>query len=238
MGFGLLLFGYFTITVASVGMGDFRFIAYLLGGMLCAMATARLKAYNPRFLLTLCLAVVYGILGLYDGFAMLDNTFLWGILPIGGVLNSVVDAVTLLVNIAFHFTMLWSIMELAHSLGMTKLKARTTRNLFFVVVYGIGEAVMITYPRIAELENQMFPRILLLYLLVCYLLNAWLLFSCYQSICPAGEEFGKPAKPSRFAFVNKLNQKFDEKATRALREQMEYQAEKQAKRQNKKKKKK
>lgn len=238
MGFGLLLCGYFTITLASVGMGDYRFLAYLLGGWLCVSATAKLKAYNPRFLLPLGVSVAYMALGIYDGFVMLDTTFLWGLMPINHVLDTVIDVLKLVINLALHGTMLWSIIELTHSLGMDKLRTRAIRNLISMVIYFIGEIVVLTVPAAATLENQAIPRLLLLYLLVCYLLNSWLLFSCYQNICPAGEEYGKPSKPSRFAFINKLNDKFDEKAARAMREQMAYQAEKQAKRQSKKKKKK
>ena len=219
MGFGLLLCGYFTITLASVGMGDYRFLAYLLGGWLCVSATAKLKAYNPRFLLPLGVSVAYMALGNH-------------------VLDTVIDVLKLVINLALHGTMLWSIIELTHSLGMDKLRTRAIRNLISMVIYFIGEIVVLTVPAAATLDNQAIPRLLLLYLLVCYLLNSWLLFSCYQNICPAGEEYGKPSKPSRFAFINKLNDKFDEKAARAMREQMAYQAEKQAKRQSKKKKKK
>ena len=68
-----------------------------------------------------------------------------------------------------------------------------------------------------------------------YVLNVFLLHSCYQAICPAGEENGKAAKPSRFAFVNRLNQKFDEKSAKALQENLDYRAEKQKRREERKK---
>ncbi len=238
MGFGLLLLGYFTVTMASVGMGDYRFIAYLLGGMACVAATYKLKAYNPRFLLTLITSVAYLCLGVFDGLVMMDTIFLWGILPVEGVIPTVVDVATLVVNLALHVTMLWSIAELAHAVEIVKIKTRAIQNLVAIAIYAIGEEVIIAFPAVANLENQAIPRLLLLYLLVCYLLNAWLIFSCFRYICPEGEEQGKPHKPSRFAFVNKLNDKFDEKAERALREQMEYQAGKQAERERKRKKKK
>ena len=52
-------------------------------------------------------------------------------------------------------------------------------------------------------------KTLLLFLLVGYLLVSMLLFRCYQHICPEGEEYGKPRKPSRFAFVNRMRAKAD-----------------------------
>lgn len=236
MGFGLLLCGYFTVTIASVGMGDFRCIAYLLGGILCLKATSLLKAYNPRFLWTLGTSVAYLVLGVYEGINLLDTTFLWGLIPESSTLTLITDILKLVLNLALHGTLLWSVLELTYTLHLDKLKERTIRNLIAMALYAIGEVVIWAVPSLTHLENQAIPRLLLLYLLICYLLNSWLLYSCYQSICPAGEENGKPSKPSRFAFINKLNAKFDEKAERAMREQMEYQAEKQRKKQKKKKK--
>jgi hypothetical protein len=40
-------------------------------------------------------------------------------------------------------------------------------------------------------------------------------YSCFSAICPQGEEFGKPSKPSRFRFMNELNRKLDEKNEQA-----------------------
>ena len=57
--------------------------------------------------------------------------------------------------------------------------------------------------------------VLFLYLLVVYLLNAICFYGCFSSICPQGEEFGKPSKPSRFKFVNEMNRKLDEKNEQA-----------------------
>lgn len=237
MGFGLLLCGYFAVTVTSVGMGDYRCIAYLLGGILCLKATSLLKAYNPRFLWPLGASIAYLLLGIYEGLDLLDTTFLWRFMPTNATLTLVVDILKLTLNLFFHVGMLWSVLELASSLEIEKIKTAAIRNLIAMGIYAVGEIVILAFPTVAALENQAIPRLLLLYLLVCYLLNSWLLFSCYRNICPAGEENGSPAKPSRFAFVNRLNAKFDERAERAMREQMAYQAEKQAKREQKKKKK-
>ena len=51
--------------------------------------------------------------------------------------------------------------------------------------------------------------------LVVYLLNSMFFYSCFSAICPKGEEFGKPSKPSRFKFMNELNRKLDEKNEQA-----------------------
>ena len=46
----------------------------------------------------------------------------------------------------------------------------------------------------------------------------------------SGEEMGKARTTSRFGFVNRMNDKFDERSARALRESLEYSAQKQAER--------
>ena len=52
-------------------------------------------------------------------------------------------------------------------------------------------------------------------MLVVYLLNSFCFYGCFSAICPAGEEFGKPSKPSRFKFINDINRKLDEKNEQA-----------------------
>ena len=52
-------------------------------------------------------------------------------------------------------------------------------------------------------------------MIVVYFLNSLFLHGCFRHICPAGEEFGKPTKPSRFKFINDINQKLDAKNEQA-----------------------
>lgn len=237
MGFGWLLGGYFAITMMSVGMGEYSFAAYLLGGMLCGAAAYRLKAYNPRFVWTVGVASAYILLGLYQGFAFLDNWFYWGVMPVGRTVEIAEQSITLILLLALHVAILWAVAELANHLGLVDLKSRAIRNAVYMGIYGVGEVVILAVPAVAQVENQIIPRLLLLYLLLGYILNAWLLWGCYQNICPAGEEHGTPTKRSRFAWVNRLNDKFDERSEKALREKLDYAAERRAQRAKKKKKK-
>ena len=60
-----------------------------------------------------------------------------------------------------------------------------------------------------------------------------IIYSCYNNICPVGEEMGKERKPSRFKFVNEMRRKVQEREERAVRESLEYIKEKQEKKQQK-----
>ena len=48
------------------------------------------------------------------------------------------------------------------------------------------------------------------------------LLRAYRMICPAGEEENAPRKRSRFALINRINDKLEERSKRALEESMEY----------------
>ena len=230
MGFGLLLCGYFILTMMSVGMADYAFAAYLIGGVVTYMAAQRLKDYNPRFLWTAITAIVYVVLSLYGGLTFVENTFLLGVVPVGGVFSRVASIVLTVAEISLHASILWSVLELGIELSIEKIKVQSVRDMILTGLWAIATVVLILFPRVAEYENQTITKLVFLFQLICYVLNAWLLYSCFVNICPAGEENGAPRKRSRFAFVNKINDKLDAKAAKALQESLDYQAEKQRER--------
>ena len=86
----------------------------------------------------------------------------------------------------------------------------------------IFQLLLYAVPSIANVENQMPTKFLILFTLAAYIINLLLLYSCYNNICPAGEEMGREQKPSRFEFVNRMRAKVQEKEERAVRESLEY----------------
>lgn len=235
MGFGLLLCAYFMLTFMPVGMGTYSFAVYIIAGILSLKATLNLKDYCPKFGFVSLVSLLYVLYGVYHTFVFLDNLFLWGVSPTGQMVDAFTQAGGYAIEFAFHVFMLLSIMDLTRELGMVKLQSRATTNLVLSLVWGVGQIALVCIPGAAAFESNVFPKMLLLWALVCYLLNTFLLHACYQNICPAGEEFGKERKPSRFGFINRLNQKFEERSAKALQEQIDYQAEKQRRKEEKKK---
>lgn len=219
MGFGLLLCGYFLLTFMSVGAADYCFITFILGAIITAQALGKLKDYNPRFAWGYAPAGVYGLLAVYHLLLAVDDQFLLG-LPVireAAVLTAV-DWATFLCELAMAAVILWSVLELVITIGMEKLRVRSVRNAILTGLWALAQVVMLLFPSFAALENQAPLKLLLLFQLLVYFLNNLLLFSCFRQICPVGEEFGKPSKPSRFKFINDMNARLDEKAERARAE--------------------
>lgn len=234
MGFGLLLCGYFILTFMSFGMGSYSFAAYIIGAVVTANAAMKLKDYCPRFGMLTAAAGIYLILGIYDVVVFLDELFLWKLMPVTGLLTTAVDRARFFAEIFFHVMLLWSVMTIAADVEEEKIKGKAIRNMVFTGIWCLGQVILIAFPAVANFQNQVFSKFLTLFVLIlCYLLNALLLHACFRDICPAGEELGAPMKRSRFAFINKLNDKFEEKSTKALKETLAYGEQKQKAREEK-----
>ena len=100
-------------------------------------------------------------------------------------------------------------------MGLDRHRVRALRNIVFTGIWAVAQVVMLAVPTLATAGGGALQAVVFLYLLLVYLLNAFCLYKCFSSICPQGEEFGKPTKPSRFKFMNELNRKLDEKNEQA-----------------------
>lgn len=222
MGFGWLLCGYFILMLTSMGMGEYTFVAYLIGGVITANAASKLKDYCPRFLFTLGFAAAYALIGLYQGFLWLDDLFLWG-LPVRSVwFSELVETVRFLAEVGLHTSVFLGIYDLSTSLDLQKIRARTLRNAIFVGIWTVGQIVLLLFPSLYSFEDGAIAQILLLFSIACYVLNAMLLFTCYQYICDEADVNGRERKPSRIKLVNDIRRKMDERTERAVKEREEY----------------
>lgn len=215
MGFGLLLCAYFLFTFMSVGIGDYCFATYIIGAVVAMSAIGKLKDYNPRFSWLYPFAAIYGVLAIYFAALVVDDLLLLT-LPIRGVvLGTVVDWVKFVSELGFTVIALWSSGELAATVGLDRHRERAYRDIIFTSIWGVAQIVLLAVPALAAAGNGALPKVLLLYLFVVYLLNSFCFYGCFSAICPKGEEFGKPSKPSRFKFMNEINRKLDEKNEQA-----------------------
>lgn len=230
MGFGWLLCGYFILMLTSIGMGEYTFIAYLIGGVIAVNAAGKLKDYCPRFLFTLGFAAVYCLIGLYQGFVWLDDLFLWGLPVHVQWVTQLTETIRFLAEVGLHASMFLAIYELSTSLDLQKIRTRTLRNAIFVGIWTLGQLALLFFPLLYTMEGGAIAQILLLFSIACYVLNAILLFTCYQYICDEADVNGRERKPSRFAFVNNIRGKLDERTERAMRERTEYEKRKQEER--------
>ena len=228
MGFGLLLCSYFLLSFMSVAIGDYCFATYILSALVAVRAISGLKDYNPRFTWLYPFTILYGLLAVFYSARVLDDLFLWGLPIREGFIQTVVEWVRFIAELGFTLIALWSSAEVAASVGLDKHRLRGYRNMIFTGIWGVAQMVLLLVPALAAAGDGALPKVLLLYMLVVYFLNSLCLYGCFSAICPAGEEFGKPSKPSRFKFMNEINRKMDAKAEQA---RLEYERNQQLKNQ-------
>ena len=228
MGFGLLLCSYFLLSFMSVAIGDYCFATYILSALVAVRAISGLKDYNPRFTWLYPFTILYGLLAVFYSARVLDDLFLWGLPIREGFIQTVVEWVRFIAELGFTLIALWSSAEVAASVGLDKHRLRGYRNMIFTGIWGVAQMVLLLVPALAAAGDGALPKVLLLYMLVVYFLNSLCLYGCFSTICPAGEEFGKPSKPSRFKFMNEINRKMDAKAEQA---RLEYERNQQLKNQ-------
>ncbi len=230
MGFGLLLCGYFILTFMSFGMGGYSFAAYIIGAVVMANAALKLKDYCPRFAMLIAASGIYLLLGIFDVVSFLDELFLWSVIPTADSFVTAVTYVRFFTEAFLHAVLAWSVITIATDVEEDKIKASAIRNAVFTGIWVVGQVILFAFPAVAQFQNQVFTKLLLLVVLVCYILYALMLHACFRDICPAGEELGGPQKRSRFAFINKMNDQFDEKSAKALKETLAYTEQKQRER--------
>ncbi len=219
MGFGLLLCAYFLLTFMSAGIGDYVFLTYVLGAMVTLSAVGKLKDYNPRFNYLCPPALLYCLLAVYRLVIMLSDVFLWDLAALRSpTVGTAAEWVLFVAELGYAAVALWASAELAASVGLAKHQSRAWRNLVFVAFWAVAQILLWAIPALATAGNQTLLKVLFIYRLVVFFFNAVHFYSCFSSICPQGEEFGKPSKPSRFKFINEINRKLDAKNERARQE--------------------
>lgn len=228
MGFGLLLCSYFLFSFMSVAIGDYCFATYILSALVATRAISGLKDYNPRFNWLYPFAALFGILSVFYAARVLDDLFLWGLPIRTGIVQTLAEWIRFVAELGYTLVALWSAAEIAASVGLDKHRTRGYRNMIFTGIWGLAQLILLVVPALATAGNGAIPKVLFLYLLVVYFLNSWCFYGCFSAICPAGEEFGKPSKPSRFKFINDINEKLDAKNEQA---RLEFERNQQAKNQ-------
>ena len=215
MGFGLLLCAYFLFTFMSVAIENYCFATFIIGAMVAGRAITGLKDYNPRFNWLYPFAALYGVMAIFFAARELDTLFLWNLPLYTPLIEGIAEWVKFVTELGFTVIALWSSAEIAASVGLDKHRLRAVRNMVFTGIWAVAQVVMLVVPGLASAGGGALQTVLFLYLLVIYLLNAFCFYGCFSAICPQGEEFGKPSKPSRFKFINEINEKLDAKNEQA-----------------------
>lgn len=221
MGFGLLLAGYFTLTFLSFAVGDYAFAFYAVGGAVSFIAAGKLYEYKHRFGITVATSLGWIALGVYGAVAFLGEVFLWE-LPLPGMDAIVPNLVLFLLQLVHTAGLLSATDCLARQVGAEKVKSAIRWDAGILGMWAVGQVILLLFPAVAAFEDQTVTKIVLLIQLIGYLMVCLTLLRAYRLICPAGEEENAPRKRSRFALINRINDKLEERSKRALEESMEY----------------
>ena len=210
MGFGILLLGYLityfiSITANALGIGS---IALLAGSALMFWGIRSLCRFNLSFVpakwLTLPVFAL-GLLRLWQDIA--KAWFLWEG-KAADVMTAVITWASFATMLVFHFAMLYGIRVLALEVGLGKLSSHAMYNTLAVGVWG-GLFLLCNMPAIGESLLPYLSVSMTLFNLIYLISNIVLLVRCAKNICAEGDEEVAP-KPSRFAWLNRINESYNQ----------------------------
>ncbi len=215
MGFGPLLIGYIITYIITIGIGEYLFAGMLIGGFIMFLGLSELKKYCPTFLYAIIANVLMILCSFYETAAFLDSALLLELGIDTPILQTIFDIVKFIIDIIFNFTLLYGIADLSRRVEYSKTREKAIRNMLFVGIYGIFQIILLIPNTIFQEDKAFFMTLLMIFQLIYAFFNLLLIFKCYAMICPEGEEEMK-RKPSRFAFVNKMREKQDEREQQAI----------------------
>ncbi len=210
MGFGYLLLGYLityviSITAGAMGVGS---LALLAGAALMFWGVRSLCCFNTSFIpakwLTLGVFLL-GVLRLWQDFFSA-----WVLVDAlkSASFTAVLTWASFTVTLLFHFALLYGIRVLALEVGINKLSSHAMYNTIGVGIWGMT-FLLCNMPAIGETLLPYLNFSVGLFNLVYIISNIVLLLRCAKNICAEGDEEVAP-KPSRFAWLNRLNDTYNQ----------------------------
>ena len=124
------------------------------------------------------------------------------------VMTAVITWASFATILAFHFAMLYGIRVLALEVGLGKLSSHAMYNTLAVGVWGVL-FLLCNMPAIGESLLPYLSVSMALFNLVYLISNIVLLVRCSKNICAEGDEEVAP-KPSRFAWLNRINESYNQ----------------------------
>ena len=225
MGFGLLFFGYFIATLMSVHTygSYFRLIGYAM----VFVSALKLKKYNRKFaflsvssilMIALSIALVIGdVCGyLYELMIVDANIF-------GDAFRLYIGYVEMAVSFILNTALLYAIQSIAKETEVEKIYSGAIRNFVFVCIYfALYVLQLLPIPALEDFGKYFSAPLLLMYF-VWIILNIVLIYQCYANICDEND-VEMEQKPSRFAFVNNMRAKSEERKQKYQAEREELKA--------------
>ena len=201
MGFGYLLIGYFMAFAFSIA--NVYFFFDVIGGAVMLVGLSRLAPHGRNFLRAMWVDIAYTVLCLARVVLLL-----LGVLPTEGIAVTLIGIGIAGASLVLQFFILAGIFFLAGQVELEKEQNRAKRNILFTFLYYLAYiAVYFLTPYLGVIANFVSLAVTVFGFVVLFV-NLLLIHSCYCRICLKGQEDGARA-PSRFAFVNRFNEKAD-----------------------------
>lgn len=202
MGFGTLFFGYFAMFAFSLSQA--YFFADIIGALVTIYAFSKLAQYNRWFNQGMAACLVFMILCGVNAASLMFKLYD----PVGKV-DMAVDIAKEAAACLMHIFMFLGTRGIAMGADAKKLVDTTNRNLVFTMTYYAASVLVLIFSGVLGDEAQTVSMIVFLYWVVCLVLNLALIYRCFGILCPAEEDENAPPKRSKFAFINKINDKFE-----------------------------
>ena len=233
MGFGLLFLGYFATTMMSIPLSrmlpiDLGGFVKLLGYILIIIAAKKLVEYSAGFMSLVAssslMACISAFEAIVDVTAFLSDNQI-AVFPFSRALAhlndaNILDYISFAATIFFVATLCLAIKQIAQETEIKKIEISATRNFVFYCILFLVQAISFMPFEWVKIYKPVFVSALLIIELLCWLLNLYMLFSCYARICDSSDVEMKQ-KPSRFEFVNKKREEQEEERQRIIADHAE-----------------
>ena len=204
MGFGILLFGYFT--AFAFELINTYFFADIIGGLVMLYALGKLSEFNGKFK-----AAAYGDMIFCAVAAIRAVMMTFGIMPENGLPFRLLTVFYTVIIIIFHFLLNTAIVGVAKAAEDEKILGRARFNRVFVTVsYGFMIVSTSVSGTLDQEKLRYISGSVLLLVAVSVVLMSYLLYSSFVSFMVVG---GEPEEPreSKIPLVNKLRRRSYEK---------------------------
>ena len=201
MGFGTLFFGYFAMFAFT--LSPYYFFADIIGAVVAIWAYVRLSEYNRYFRGAAAAALVFLILCGVNAASLMFTLY-----EADGAADLAVSAGKEAAACVMHVFFFLGTRGICLGADAKKLTAKTERNFVMTMFAYLAAFAVLALNRVIGDELAPVGFMLLLYRLICIVMNLALIYQCFGILMPADEDENEK-KRSRFAFVNAMSDKFD-----------------------------
>lgn len=201
MGFGLLLIGYF-ITFAF-SLSQVYFFADIIGVIVMMYAFLKLSEYNLYYKRAIISGIVFLAACALNASAMLSGWY-----DMSGTLGIIVGEIKLVAECFMHVYIFLGARGISLGAGDEKLVRKAERQLGMSLIYYLAAAAVLIGDRLLGDARGYVNLVMTAYKIIWLILNLTTIYICFGKLYPADEDQTAPKK-SRFAVINKINEKFD-----------------------------